>query len=104
MTCETCKDQGLTGWEKPMGDPPQMVFIPQFCQCERGQSLAAMNAPDAKRTVISSMHTELSQSRLASAIMGVPGWSVSEPDATHSQIAHRIAREIISVLSLQPQT
>ncbi len=55
MTCETCKGQGLTGWEKPMGFPPVMVFVPQFCQCEAGQSLAKMNAPDANRTIISSI-------------------------------------------------
>lgn len=41
---------------------------------------------------------ELSQSKIASVIMGVPGWSVNEPDATHCQIAHRIAREIIHEL------
>lgn len=54
MTCETCKGQGLTGWEKPMGNPPTMVFVPQFCQCPAGRSLAGMNAPDAKRTIIAS--------------------------------------------------
>lgn len=51
--CTICGGQGLTGWEKPMGTPPTMVFVPQFCQCEAGQSLAKMNAPDAKRTIIS---------------------------------------------------
>lgn len=40
----------------------------------------------------------LSQSKIASAVMGVPGWSVSEPGASHSQIAHRIAREIITAI------
>lgn len=38
-----------------MGSPPVMVFVPQFCQCEKGQSLAKMNAPDAKRTIISAI-------------------------------------------------
>jgi hypothetical protein len=40
-----------------------------------------------------------SQSKIASAIMGTPGWAISEPDATNSQIAHRIAREIINTLT-----
>ena len=59
MTCKTCGDGGMTRWEKPMGRNPDgsinMVFVPQFCQCERGQSLAKLNAPDAKRTIISSI-------------------------------------------------
>jgi hypothetical protein len=53
--CTVCNGQGLTGWEKPMGFPPRMVFVPQFCQCEKGRDLARINAPDAKRTIISSI-------------------------------------------------
>lgn len=41
----------------------------------------------------------ISQVKIASVIMGVPGWHVSEPDATHSQIAHRIAREVIEAIT-----
>lgn len=52
--CAACGDTGMIGWEKPMGNPPTMVFVPQFCQCERGQELARMNSPDYKRHIVSS--------------------------------------------------
>lgn len=55
MMCLFCKDQGLTGWYKPMCSPPTMVFIPQFCHCKSGEDLAKLNAPDAKRTIVSSI-------------------------------------------------
>lgn len=53
--CSTCQDCGMTGWEKPMGNPSSMVFIPQFCTCPKGQEIARLNAPDAKRIIISSI-------------------------------------------------
>ena len=43
MHCDTCKDTGMTGWEKPMGNPPVMVFVPQPCQCIAGDKYRVSN-------------------------------------------------------------
>lgn len=43
VICPICRGSGMTTWEKPMGNPPQMVFIPQCCQCEFGQRLFQRN-------------------------------------------------------------
>lgn len=37
--CKVCNNTGMTGWEKPMGFPPVMVFIPQVCTCPIGDEI-----------------------------------------------------------------
>jgi len=34
--CSACNGTGWTGWYKPMGNPPVMVFVPQRCICGTG--------------------------------------------------------------------
>lgn len=43
--CHYCKDGGMVMIEKPMGFPPVMVGVPNFCGCPAGRRLAHATIP-----------------------------------------------------------